>query len=65
MCSTGPCISCQLLELVQQEENNTCELGLEAGYKNRMQHTQLPFTYTNVTQEHESSVLDALLSRFH
>jgi len=57
-----PCISCQLLELVQQGTNSTFELGLEAGYKNKMQHKELPFTYINVTNEHESSVLDALLS---
>jgi hypothetical protein len=59
-----PCVSCQLLELVQQGKNSIYELGLEAGYKNKMQHTELSFTYTNVTQEHESSVLDALLSPF-
>jgi len=29
-----------------------------------MQHTELPFTYTNVTQELESSVFDALSSLF-
>jgi len=63
-CSTGSCVSCQLLELVQQEENTTCEFGLETGYKNRMQHTELPFTSTNVTREHESSVLVDLSSLF-
>jgi len=57
--STGSCVSCQLLEMVQQEENSTCKLRLEIGYKNRIQHTELQFTSTNVTQEHESSVLDA------
>jgi hypothetical protein len=59
-----PRISCQLLELVKRGKNSTCELGVEAGYKNKMQHKELPFTYINVTKEHESSVLDALSSLF-